>query len=149
VQTIAGGCGGIVPMAGSATIVVNPLPAAFTLTSSAPSYCAGGAGVSFSLLGSAVGVNYQLLRAGSPVGSPVAGTGGTIGFGTFTGAGPFTVRATNATTGCTALMTGSITITISPLPTVYSVTGGGTYCTGSLAAIGLSFSQVGVKYQLW
>ena len=41
-------------------------------------------------------------------------------------------------------------ITINPLPTVYTITGGGSYCLGgSGVSIGLSGSQTGVAYQLY
>ncbi len=62
------------------------------------------------------------------VGTPVAGTGLAITFGTFTAAGIYTVVATNPVTGCARNMTGSATITISPIPTI---TGGTAVCVGS------------------
>ncbi len=41
-------------------------------------------------------------------------------------------------------------VTVDPLPTVFTVTGGGNYCAGSAGAdIGLSGSQSGVSYQLY
>ena len=43
----------------------------------------------------------------------------------------------------------AVTVTINPLPTAYSVTGGGSYCSGGTGvAIGLANSAVGVNYQL-
>ena len=46
-------------------------------------------------------------------------------------------------------MTGSATVSVSALPTAYSVTGGGSYCSGGIGVvIGLSNSQTGVNYQL-
>ena len=45
---------------------------------------------------------------------------------------------------------GTVTVTISPLPTAYTVTGGGSYCSGGLGKdVGLSSSDVGVNYQLY
>ncbi|WP_337968506.1 tandem-95 repeat protein [uncultured Flavobacterium sp.] len=137
------------PMTGSATITVNPLPTAYNVTGGG-AYCAGGTGVAIGLSNSQTGVSYQLQLGGVNDGTAVAGTTGTaISFGTKTAAGTYTVVATNTTTSCTAPMTGSVTITVNPLPTAYTVTGGGTYCAGGTGvAIGLSNSQTGVSYQL-
>ena len=53
-------------------------------------------------------------------------------------------------TNCTATMTGSVTVTVDPLPAVFTVTGGGSYCSGgSGVAVGLSNSESGVNYQLF
>src|SRR5262249_10913098 len=67
-----------------------------------------------SLSGSQTGVNYQLKKNGNDEGSPVAGDGNPIPFGSQP-AGTYTVVATNATTNCTATMTGSAVITNSTL----------------------------------
>ena len=135
-------------MAGSAVIVINPLPTAFNVTGGGE-YCAGGAGLTVGLSGSQVGVNYQLLLNGNPTGAPVAGTGAAISFGLQTAAGTYTVSATNTSTTCTAIMSGAVSIVINPLPTVFNVTGGGEYCAGGPGlAVGLSGSQTGVSYQL-
>ncbi len=57
-------------------------------------------------------------------------------------------RAVVVSAGCTA-NSSAATITVNPLPTIYTLTGGGTFCIGGLgAAIGLSDSQSGVNYQL-
>ncbi|HNB72491.1 MAG TPA: NHL repeat-containing protein, partial [Acidobacteriota bacterium] len=46
-------------------------------------------------------------------------------------------------------MTGSSMVTVIPLPTAFTVTGGGSFCAGgSGVAVGLSGSQTGVNYQL-
>src|SRR6185369_15629631 len=83
-------------------------------------------------------------------GSVVAGTGSSISFGSVTPAGTYTVRATNPTTGCTRNMTGSSSITVLPLPAVYTVTGGGAYCQGGIGVnIGLSASNTAINYQLY
>ncbi len=95
----------------TATVPVNELPAASSVTGGG-SYCSGGSGVAVGLSGSETGVNYQLYNDASPAGSPVAGTGSAISFGSQTAAGTYTVAATNATTSCTANMTGSATVTV-------------------------------------
>jgi len=135
-------------MTGSATIAVSVLPSAYTVTGGG-SYCAGGTGFAVYLSGSTVGVNYQLYRGASPAGAPVAGTGVVLNFGVQSIAGNYTVVATNTTTGCMRTMGGSATITVNPLPTVYTMTGGGSYCPGgSGVTVGLSSSTAGVNYQL-
>ncbi|PQJ12553.1 hypothetical protein CJD36_002055 [Flavipsychrobacter stenotrophus] len=136
-------------MTGSATITITPIPTAYTI-SAGGSYCSGGAGVTITLSNSATGVNYQLFNGAVAVGSPVAGTGSSISFGAQSAAGTYTVVATSVASSCTNIMTGSATITISPLPIAYTVTGGGGYCTGGTGmAIGLSNSDAGLTYQLF
>jgi hypothetical protein len=136
-------------MSGSATISIDPLPAVYTVTGGG-SYCNGGAGYNVGLSGSTTGINYQLYNGSTPVGSAMAGTGSALDFGVQTAAGTYTVFATNATTSCTNNMSGSATIIVNPLPTVYAVTGGGTYCTnGTGVSIGLSNSTSGINYQLY
>jgi hypothetical protein len=138
-------------MTGSATVVMNTTPSSYAVVTTTSSYCAGGEGVNVMLSGSSVGVNYQLYRAGTiAVGSPVAGTGGMINFGPQTVAGNYTVMAADATSSCSAMMTGGASIVINPLPTTYAVTGGGGYCNGSTGStINLSGSNTGISYQLY
>ncbi|MGH2563236.1 MAG: T9SS type A sorting domain-containing protein, partial [Ginsengibacter sp.] len=94
------------------------------------------------------GVNYQLSVGGSPVGSSVSGTGSPINF-SVTDAGAYMIVATNATAGCTNIMNGTATVTVNPLPNVYNMKGGGDRCSnGGSISIGLTGSQIGVKYQL-
>jgi len=135
-------------MTGSATVMINALPTVYLVTGGG-SYCAGGAGVHVGLSTSDAGINYQLYMGSSPVGGPVAGIGAALDFGVLTAAGTYTVVATNALTGCVMNMAGSATITINPLPVVYTVTGGGSYCAGGTGIhVGLSGSNTGINYQL-
>jgi hypothetical protein len=99
---------------------VNPLPTLFNI-SGGGSYCAGGIGVAIGLSASEVGVNYQLLFGGSPIGAPIPGTGGGLNFGLLTTAGIYTVIATNPVTGCSRQMSGNQTITINQLPTTSAI----------------------------
>lgn len=136
-------------MTGSATVSINPLPGLFTVTGGG-SYCTGGSGVHVGLNGSAAGINYQLFVGASAVGSPLAGTGGSLDFGLETTAGVYTVVATDAVTLCQRNMTGSATVNLLALPTAFTVTGGGSYCTGgSGVGVALSGSQIGTNYQLY
>ncbi len=149
VATSAGFTGCTNNMTGSATITVNPLPSVFLMTGGG-SYCAGGTGMPVGLSNSELGVDYQLYSGTTPIGAPVSGTGGAISFGTITAAGTYTAKATNTTTGCLNNMYGSASVYILPMPTVYSVTGGGGYCAGGAGAnVGLSGSTFGVNYQLY
>lgn len=135
-------------MTGSATISINPVPGAFTVTGGG-SYCAGSAGLPIGLSGSAIGIDYVLYNGATPVSAAVAGTGGALIFGLYP-AGTYTVLATNGATGCSSAMTGSALIVSVPLPIVYTVTGGGSYCAGGTGVtIGLSNSQTGITYQLY
>ena len=129
---------------------VNPLPGIFTL-SGGGTFCAGGTGIDISLSGSTTGINYQLLNSGSPVASPSAGISTfPIDFGFMTSPGIYTIVATNATTGCSIGMTGSASVSVNPVPAVFTVSGGGSYCTGGTGvAIGLSGSATGINYQLF
>ena len=136
-------------MSGSATVVIAALPAVYTIAGGG-TYCSGGTGVAITLSGSVIGISYQLYLGGVAVGTPVAGTGSTLSFGLFTGSGSYTIVGTDGSTTCTSSMAGSVMIAVSPLPTAYSITGGGTYCIGgSGVAIGLSGSQSGTNYQLY
>ncbi|MES2704259.1 MAG: T9SS type A sorting domain-containing protein [Bacteroidota bacterium] len=135
-------------MTGTATISIDPLPAVFTVTGGG-SYCAGGTGVSIGLGSSEAGINYQLYNGAASVGPVVAGTGSAISFGTQTAVGTYTVVAINAATGCSIAMSGSAVVSIDPLPVAFTVTGGGSYCTGGTGMIvGLSGSAIGTTYQL-
>ena len=93
------------------------LPTAYDVTGGG-AYCAGGSGVAVGLAGSEISVSYQLKLGGNDVGSPVAGTGVALSFGSLTTVGTYTVLATSTIGGCTASMTGSATVAINPLPTV-------------------------------
>jgi hypothetical protein len=97
------------------TIAVNPLPSNFT-TSGGGSYCAGGTGLSVFNGGSTIGVNYDLKLDGNVV-ATVAGTGSDLHFNNLTAEGTYTIQATDQTTGCTKLMSGSATIIVTPLTT--------------------------------
>ncbi len=132
----------------TAVVTVNPLPAIYNLTGGG-SYCAGESGVEIGLNNSQSGINYQLYRGGLPFGPPVSGTGSAISFGLHTAAFNYTVIATNTSTDCQSTMNGSVNVIILPLPTLFSVTGGGSYPQGGVGVpIGLSGSQAGINYRL-
>ena len=145
---VASGSGCSANMTGSVTVTINTLPSAFSVIGGG-SFCSGGSGLTVGLSGSQSGVNYQLLVGGTNTGSPVAGSGSAISFGNNTISGTYTVVATNTSTSCSNIMTGSATVSINILPSAFNVTGGGSYCSGgSGVLVGLSGSQAGVNYQL-
>lgn len=129
-------------------VTVNPLPIIYNVTGGG-SYCAGGSGVEIGLSNSQSNINYQLFRGGLPYGPPVPGSGSAISFGFHTAAYTYTVQATNTVTNCENYMNGSAEVIILPLPTLYTVTGGGSYPAGGVGVpIGLSGSQTGINYRL-
>jgi len=135
-------------MTGTASVSVSPPPTVHNVFGGG-SYCSGGAGVPVSIDASDVGVDYQLYNGSTSVGAIVVGTGSSFSFGNFTIAGTYSVLATNATSGCAGPMAGSASITINTPPYIYSVSGGGNFCTGGTgAAIVLSGSDPSVSYQL-
>jgi GEVED domain-containing protein/type IX secretion system substrate protein len=140
-------------MAGSALVTVDPVPNAYTVTvTGGGNYCAGGTGQHIGLALSTVGVDYQVLLGGSPVGSILSGTGKALDFGLFTTGGSYTIQGTNTVSGCMNNMGGSATITMNPLPIPYTLTesGTGAYCVGGIGIdIQLSGSTTGVDYQLY
>ncbi len=140
---------GCMGSATTASVVVNALPTTFSM-SGGGSYCLNGPGVHIGLNGSQVGVNYQLFYGSTP-GVIVAGTGSPIDFGLYTVAGlPYTAVATNTVTTCTSNMLSTVSVTILPLPAVFNVTGGGTFCAnGAGEDVGLDGSAVGFTYQLY
>src|SRR6202012_4578127 len=106
-------------MGGSATIVINALPAIDTVTGGG-SFCAGGAGRHVELSNSTTGINYQLYRDGVAVGGVAPGINAELDFGLYIVAGTYKVTATNFVTTCMSNMLDSAVIAINPLPLVYA-----------------------------
>lgn len=128
------------------TATVNALPTAFNVTGTA-TICAGNS-ATISLSGSQTGVNYQLRLNGVNTGAAVAGTGAALAWAGQTTAGPYTIVATNATTGCTNNMSGTATLTVNALPTLFAMTGTNNFCGSGTLNLGLGGSQSGTTYQL-
>jgi uncharacterized protein YjdB len=60
--------------------------------------------------------------------------------------GTTVISYTLLSTGCTAIKQ----VTVSPLPVIYNITGGGSYCSGGNGVhVGLDGSQIGVSYVLY
>ena len=103
-------------------------PTAYNVTGGG-AYCSNGTGVVVGLSNSETGVTYQLKNSTGNVGSPVSGTtGSAISFGNQTVAETYTVEATRTTGGCTANMTGSVTVSITTLPTASISYVGSPFC---------------------
>lgn len=123
----------------TASIEVLALPNSYTVTGGG-SYCQGGTGVAIGLSNSETGVSYQLKNDTSPVGNPVSGTGSNISFGLQTAVGTYTVEATRITSGCTATMTGSVSVSItypfSALASTVSCSGGSMQLSSTFAPLG-------------
>jgi len=140
---------GIASCKTTALVTVSITPSAFNVTGGG-AYCAGGPGSDIGLSGSAAGVRYQLYRSGAPTTTFAAGTGFALDFGLQTLSGSYTIVATDTLTGCTKNMFGVAAISINGLPTVFTVSGGGTYCAGGSGYhIYLAASQTGIHYQLY
>lgn len=124
-------------MSGNCIIDVNPV--VYNITP-AGIVCPG---VSIGLDNTEVGVSYQLRNGLLNVGSAVAGTGSAISFGIQTLPGTYTIVASGANS-CVSFMNGNVVI--NPLPSVYTVTPGGSVCAGT--GIGVNGSDVNVNYVL-
>lgn len=143
------GCPG--SMNGSALVTELPLPTPFTLTGGG-SYPQGGVGVPIGLSGSEVGFEYYLVLVGTGTIStaPVIGTGGPISFGLQTQAGSYQVIGKNPNTSCVTYMSGTVSVSINPTPTVFNMTGGGEGCENTPGVeVGLSGSEIGINYYLY
>jgi len=113
-------------------VMVNPLPQAFTVSASSPTFCEGGTGVTINLNGSQTGVNYQLLLNGVNSGVPVGGTGIGLAWTNQAVAGVYSIVATDNSTSCTNVMNGSAVVAMDPLPgDATIITGPTTICQGS------------------
>ncbi len=126
---------------------VNCTPGtAFTVTGGG-AYCSGGSGVSVGLSGSQTGVDYQLKRNGGDEGSAVAGTGAALDFGLQTGAGAYTVVASNITTECVGSMTGNAIITVNTPPSIGTQPGTANPALGGSASFNVVATGAGLSYQ--
>ncbi|MFN3380086.1 MAG: T9SS type A sorting domain-containing protein, partial [Runella zeae] len=138
-------------MSSSASVIVNAYPIAF-IVGGGGSICNTQGGnapsTAISLSSSESHVSYQLFHNNSPVGTPKNGTGNIIVFTGIQQSGNYTIEA-SIQGSCIATMNGSANVTIGITPSLFSLTGGGSYCKGGAGvSIGLSGSQEGYVYQL-
>ena len=97
------------PGAGIVTISCT-VPTVFDMTGVGGTCSGANSDTAIGLANSQTGVNYQLYRGATAVGAAVSGTGSAISFGVHNATGTYTVVATSAVGGCTATMTGSVTV---------------------------------------
>ena len=146
-RNLTTGC--LLTMSGSANVNIDPLPTGYNL-SGGGNYCAGGTGTHIGMDYTVVGTNYQLMMTGGSGLTTVAGTNAGIDFGMFTAAGNYSVLATIAATGCTAIMPNTVNVGINSLPIIQTISGGGSYCNGGTGVeITLGGSESGKTYQLY
>jgi hypothetical protein len=143
---ITGGCTAL--MSNNVVITVTPNPTVFNV-SGGGNYCSGGTGfpgLNITLSNSTVGVTYTLFRNSVSTGTTLPGTGASISFTNLTVAGTYTIQATSGI--CTTLMNGSAVINVTTIPTLFTVSGGGSFCSLDAVSVDLSGSQSGVNYVL-
>lgn len=127
-----GTCAGTNLTSSSIQVNVNTLPTVFNV-SGGGARCDNSPGIGVYLSNSEVGVNYQLMRNGLPVGSVRAGTGHALSY-LVASAGTYTLQATKASGGCTTAMSGNAIVTINAAPTA-SYTKTDVSCVGGDATI--------------
>ncbi|MCF8303950.1 MAG: gliding motility-associated C-terminal domain-containing protein [Bacteroidales bacterium] len=136
-------------MSGSASVSIDPLPQAFSVTGGG-ALCEGEPGVYIGLANSETGINYELYKNGNPTGVIRLGNNSELNFGLWNEEGTYTIEGENGQTGCTTMMEGQTSISINQLPAVFSVTGGGDICEGADGvSIGLDNSEPGITYELY
>ena len=128
-------------------LTVNALPTQYTVGGGG-SYCSGGGGVTVTLSSSQSGVTYYLQLGGSNTGATLAGTGSGLNFTGVIAAGTYGILASNTTTSCTQLMSGTVTVTVNPRPTSV-VSGTATICNGDATTIQAILNGTGPWNLTW
>jgi len=110
------------------------------------SLCAASNGVAYSISSVNGATSYTWTApAGASIASGQGSTSIAINWGSTGGLVTVTPVNANSCSGTVA----TLSVTVNPLPTVFNITGGGSYCAaGSPVAVGLDGSQSGVNYQL-
>jgi|GEM_PF-3797290 len=132
-------------MGGNVNVWVDPVPNVYTLSG-------GGTTCNMPtnvwLDNSQVNYLYTLYKDAVFHQGPVTGTGAAMNFFPLPN-GTYTIKATNPSGTCETAMSNSVQIIYETPPSVYTVAGSGTYCSGGLGLpVTLSNSQIGVNYQL-
>lgn len=107
-------------------VTITALPLVYMVTGGG-SYCEGTSGVGIGLDGSEQGVQYELYLDGQPTGTTLTGTGDPIIFSSVTGEGTYTIMATESGMNCSAVMEGSVMVSVIPLPELPAIPQGPTY----------------------
>ncbi len=98
-------------------ITVNALPLSFQLNGGGTA-CDGTGGLPVGMEGSQTGVEYSLILNGLIQGFPFTGTGFSFTFGNQEAQGNYTIHAIDPVTGCIAVMSDTISLTITASPYV-------------------------------
>ena len=131
------------------TLVVNQTPIIYSI-SGGGEYCTGGQGKEILMDGSEIGISYDLILDGESTGYVIDGTGNALSFGLVSSEGNYTVKAYNQVTGCSVNMSSNVSIIKNPLPELFSLEGGGSFCEGSEGeSIFLFDSQNNINYELF
>jgi len=127
-------------MNSSATVTVNSLPLATITPNGATTFCDGQNVILQATI--AGGNTYQWQESSVDVAGAVSSAY------TATTSGNYTVIVNNSD-GC-ADTSSVTTVTVNSLPTLYNVTGGGSYCSGGTGvSVGLPNSDLSVNYELY
>lgn len=94
----------------SADVTINPPPMEIYSVSEGGSFCLADGGLIISLSDSETDVDYQLYLDGTPVGTPITGTGVSIDLPTENNAGTYTIIGAHQSNGCITPMDGSAVI---------------------------------------
>lgn len=82
--------------------------------------------------------------------SPATGLSSTAGSSVIANPSVTTIYTITGTSGYGCVSTATLPVNVNPLPSVYSVTGGGTFCAGDIGVpVGLTGSQGGINYELF
>jgi PKD repeat protein len=132
-------------MTGSVKITILASPTLYDV-SGGGTICEGEPGLMVMLSGSEVGMDYQLIFDGFPMGALKAGTNSQLFWGPFTTAGIYEVRAVHPIYGTSQMMLHDVVVIVNPLPTIFSIDPTGSQCPGTI--IRLNGSDSDVNYSL-
>ncbi|MEQ1587642.1 MAG: autotransporter-associated beta strand repeat-containing protein, partial [Cyclobacteriaceae bacterium] len=132
------------------TVTINALPLTTPVVTPATTTICSGTTVTVNVAGSQAGINYELFDGVTSLSSAVAGTGGSINLITsvLTSNTTITVRATNPTTSCTTLLSGTSVVTVNPIPATPTIgpVGPVVVCEGTAAIVLTSSAGAGNQW---
>lgn len=131
----------------TATVTVNADPTISGVSASLPYVCEGTTTTVTLTAGSSSGTGSLVHYTWSGPGmSTTTNTTGTINV-TPSATSTYSLAVTYTGSGCISSPT-TTTLTMNPRPSVFGITGGGSFCSGGVA-IGISGTQTAVSYQLY
>lgn len=137
--------------ASASNVTVKPAPQDKTITAAASTLCTGNS-TNIKVVSSVNGVTYQLRNntGNSNIGSPVSGNGATINLPTGTlpsGTTTFNVLATTTSSGCSAQMEDTPSVTISSLPVISTQPVDRAICGGNSTTFSVASGNSDLTYQ--